>query len=79
MMFIEMQFTYCNMYLLQADDYLSSLSIKALPGIGHTVSTKLKSKEIGCCGQLRNISKVCWYYLFSLCRKDRIGLIDGLY
>ena len=54
------------MYLLQADDYLSNLSIKALPGIGHTVSTKLKSKEIEYCGQLRNISKVCWYYLFSV-------------
>jgi len=41
----------------KADDYLSNLSIKALPGIGHTVSTKLKSKEIEYCGQLRNISK----------------------
>ncbi|CAL4966740.1 unnamed protein product [Urochloa decumbens] len=41
----------------KADDYLSSLSIKALPGIGHTVTAKLKSKEIECCGQLRNISK----------------------
>ncbi|OEL32909.1 DNA repair protein REV1 [Dichanthelium oligosanthes] len=41
----------------KADDYLSSLSIKALPGIGPTVSAKLKSKEIEYCGQLRNISK----------------------
>ncbi|KAF8687427.1 hypothetical protein HU200_043119 [Digitaria exilis] len=41
----------------KADDYLSSLSIKALPGIGHTVSSKLRSKEIEYCGQLRNISK----------------------
>ncbi|CAN6206854.1 unnamed protein product [Urochloa humidicola] len=41
----------------KADDYLNSLSIKALPGIGHTVSAKLKSKEIEYCGQLRNISK----------------------
>nr|CAB3468850.1 unnamed protein product [Digitaria exilis] len=53
----DIQFTYCNMHLLQADDYLSSLSIKALPGIGHTVSSKLRSKEIEYCGQLRNISK----------------------
>lgn len=41
----------------KADDYLSSLSIKALPGIGHTVSSKLKSKEIEYCSQLRNVSK----------------------
>ncbi|CAD6338550.1 unnamed protein product [Miscanthus lutarioriparius] len=41
----------------KADDYLSSLSIKALPGIGHTVSSKLKSKEIEYCGQLRNVPK----------------------
>lgn len=41
----------------KADDYLSSLSIKALPGIGHMVSAKLKSKEIEYCGQLRNVSK----------------------
>ncbi|KAK8456031.1 hypothetical protein SEVIR_4G264900v4 [Setaria viridis] len=41
----------------KADDYLSSLCIKALPGVGHTVSAKLKSKEIEYCGQLRNISK----------------------
>lgn len=61
-----MQFTNCNMYLLQADDYLSSLSIKALPGIGHMVSAKLKSKEIEYCGQLRNVSKVCRCYLCSL-------------
>ncbi|GJN23675.1 hypothetical protein PR202_gb11341 [Eleusine coracana subsp. coracana] len=45
------------MYLLQVDDYLNSLPIKALPGIGHTVSAKLNSKEIEYCSQLRNISK----------------------
>jgi DNA repair protein REV1 len=54
------------MYLLQADDYLSSLSIKALPGIGHTVSFKLKSKEIEYCGQLRNVPKVRRRYLCSV-------------
>ncbi|XP_062234274.1 DNA repair protein REV1 isoform X2 [Phragmites australis] len=41
----------------KVDDYLNSLPIKALPGIGHTVSAKLKSKEIEYCGQLRNIPK----------------------
>ncbi|KAJ1260544.1 hypothetical protein BS78_10G240600 [Paspalum vaginatum] len=41
----------------KADDYLSSLSIKALPGIGHMVSAKLKSKEIESCGQLRSVSR----------------------
>ncbi|KAF0903844.1 hypothetical protein E2562_029938 [Oryza meyeriana var. granulata] len=41
----------------KVDDYLNTLSIKALPGIGHTVSDKLKSKEVECCGQLRNIPK----------------------
>jgi DNA repair protein REV1 len=45
------------MYLLQVDGYLNTLSIKALPGIGHTVSDKLKSKEVEYCGQLRNIPK----------------------
>ena len=44
--------------LLQADDYLNTLPIKALPGIGSTVSDKLKSDEVEYCGQLRNISKV---------------------
>ncbi|KAF7097687.1 hypothetical protein CFC21_099478 [Triticum aestivum] len=41
----------------KVDDYLSTLPIKALPGIGYTVSDKLKSKEVEHCGQLRNISK----------------------
>ncbi|KAM0825990.1 hypothetical protein ACQ4PT_069173 [Festuca glaucescens] len=41
----------------KADDYLNTLPIKALPGIGFTVSTKLKSNEVEHCGQLRNISK----------------------
>ncbi|KAK3134426.1 hypothetical protein QOZ80_6AG0549020 [Eleusine coracana subsp. coracana] len=41
----------------KVDDYLNSLPIKALPGIGHTVSAKLNSKEIEYCSQLCNISK----------------------
>ncbi|CAM0909582.1 unnamed protein product [Alopecurus aequalis] len=41
----------------KADDYLNTLPIKALPGIGSTVSDKLKSNEVEYCGQLRNISK----------------------
>ncbi|XP_051198867.1 DNA repair protein REV1 [Lolium perenne] len=41
----------------KADDYLNTLPIKALPGIGFTVSAKLKSNEVEYCGQLRNISK----------------------
>ncbi|KQK17302.1 DNA repair protein REV1 isoform X2 [Brachypodium distachyon] len=41
----------------KADDYLNTLPIKALPGIGYTVSAKLKCKEVEYCGQLRNISK----------------------
>uniref|UniRef100_A0A0D9WTH2 DNA repair protein REV1 n=1 Tax=Leersia perrieri TaxID=77586 RepID=A0A0D9WTH2_9ORYZ len=41
----------------KVDDYLNTLSIKALPGIGHAVSDKLKDKEIEFCGQLRNIPK----------------------
>jgi DNA repair protein REV1 len=55
-----MKFTHSSgMYLLQVDDYLNDLPVKALPGIGHTVSAKLNSKEIEYCGQLRNVSKVC--------------------
>jgi DNA repair protein REV1 len=45
--------------LLQADDYLNTLPIKVLPGIGFTVSAKLKSNQVEYCGQLRKISKVC--------------------
>ncbi|KAL6603600.1 hypothetical protein ACP70R_043961 [Stipagrostis hirtigluma subsp. patula] len=41
----------------KVDDYLKNLPIKSIPGIGRAVSTKLKSKEIECCGELRNISK----------------------
>uniref|UniRef100_A0A0E0LEY1 DNA repair protein REV1 n=1 Tax=Oryza punctata TaxID=4537 RepID=A0A0E0LEY1_ORYPU len=41
----------------KVDGYLNTLSIKALPGIGHTVSDKLRSKEVEYCGQLRNIPK----------------------
>uniref|UniRef100_A0ACD6AF46 Uncharacterized protein n=1 Tax=Avena sativa TaxID=4498 RepID=A0ACD6AF46_AVESA len=41
----------------KADDYLNTLPIKALPGIGFTVSDKLKSNEVEYCGQLRNVSK----------------------
>ncbi|KAL6873814.1 hypothetical protein ACP4OV_013896 [Aristida adscensionis] len=41
----------------KVDDYLKDLPIKSIPGIGHSVSAKLKSKEIECCGELRNISK----------------------
>jgi hypothetical protein len=44
---------------LQADDYLNTLPIKVHPGIGFTVSAKLKSNQVEYCGQLRKISKVC--------------------
>uniref|UniRef100_J3MH33 DNA repair protein REV1 n=2 Tax=Oryza brachyantha TaxID=4533 RepID=J3MH33_ORYBR len=46
-------------------DYLNTLSIKALPGIGHTVSDKLKSREVEYCGQLRNIPKEALYKDFG--------------
>ncbi|XP_059448274.1 DNA repair protein REV1 [Corylus avellana] len=41
----------------RADDYLSQLPIKALPGIGHVLEEKLKKQNVWTCGQLRMISK----------------------
>lgn len=40
------------------DDYLYTLPVKALPGIGHVLEEKLKNKQIRTCGQLRPIAKV---------------------
>ncbi|XP_077211592.1 DNA-directed DNA polymerase isoform X2 [Tasmannia lanceolata] len=41
----------------KVDDYFKNLPIKALPGIGHVLSEKLKSQNIQTCGELRVISK----------------------
>ncbi|KAM0849749.1 hypothetical protein ACQ4PT_053545 [Festuca glaucescens] len=57
----------------KADDYLNTLPIKALPGIGFTVSTKLKSNEVEHCGQLRNISKAD-HFLVNLSKEVSLRL-----
>ncbi|XP_041994082.1 DNA repair protein REV1-like isoform X2 [Salvia splendens] len=41
----------------KVDDYLYTLPVKALPGIGHVLEEKLKKKQIRICGQLRPIAK----------------------
>ncbi|KAL1557925.1 DNA repair protein REV1-like isoform X4 [Salvia divinorum] len=41
----------------KVDDYLYTLPVKALPGIGHVLEEKLKKKQIRTCGQLRPIAK----------------------
>lgn len=41
----------------KVNSYLEELPIKALPGIGHSLGEKLKSRQIHTCGQLRLISK----------------------
>ncbi|XP_057782896.1 DNA repair protein REV1 isoform X2 [Salvia miltiorrhiza] len=41
----------------KVDDYLYTLPVKALPGIGHVLEEKLKNKQIRTCGQLRSITK----------------------
>ncbi|XP_020114487.1 uncharacterized protein LOC109728471 isoform X3 [Ananas comosus] len=46
---------YCNK--VQVRDFLNDLPVKALPGIGHSLDEKLKSRQIQSCGQLQKISK----------------------
>nr|CAD1825862.1 unnamed protein product [Ananas comosus var. bracteatus] len=41
----------------KVQDFLNDLPVKALPGIGHSLDEKLKSRQIQSCGQLQNISK----------------------
>ncbi|ONK60421.1 uncharacterized protein A4U43_C08F18290 [Asparagus officinalis] len=41
----------------KVDGYLKDLPVKALPGIGHSLGEKMKSRQIHTCGQLRLISK----------------------
>ncbi|KAH6813421.1 DNA-directed DNA polymerase [Perilla frutescens var. frutescens] len=41
----------------KVDDYLYTLTVKALPGIGHVLEEKLKKRQIKTCGQLRSIAK----------------------
>ncbi|KAI3448143.1 hypothetical protein Pfo_004808 [Paulownia fortunei] len=41
----------------KVDNYLCTLPVKALPGIGHVLEAKLKKKHIKTCGQLRLITK----------------------
>lgn len=41
----------------KVDEYLNNLPIKALPGIGHTLGEKLKSRKVHTCGELRMVSK----------------------
>ncbi|KAJ0965472.1 hypothetical protein J5N97_026610 [Dioscorea zingiberensis] len=41
----------------KVDGYLKELPVGALPGIGHTLGEKLKSRQIQTCGQLKMISK----------------------
>ncbi|CAA0830956.1 DNA repair protein REV1, partial [Striga hermonthica] len=47
----------CYIPFEEVDNYLQSLPVKALPGIGHVLEGKLKQKQIKTCGQLRLISK----------------------
>ncbi|GER26090.1 DNA polymerase IV [Striga asiatica] len=47
----------CYIPFDEVDNYLQSLPVKALPGIGHVLEGKLKQKQIKTCGQLRLISK----------------------
>nr|XP_029122970.1 DNA repair protein REV1 [Elaeis guineensis] len=41
----------------KVDDYLYGLPVMALPGIGHALGEKLKSRQVETCGQLRMVSK----------------------
>ncbi|KAL8540403.1 hypothetical protein ACS0TY_001857 [Phlomoides rotata] len=41
----------------KVENYLSTLPVKALPGIGHVLEGKLKNRQIETCGQLRLITK----------------------
>lgn len=41
----------------KVDDYLSTLPVNALPGIGHVLEEKLKKIQVETCGELRLISK----------------------
>ncbi|OMO63318.1 DNA-repair protein, UmuC-like protein [Corchorus olitorius] len=47
----------CYIHPERVDEYLDQLPIKALPGIGHVLEEKIKTKNIRTCGQLRMISK----------------------
>ncbi|KAL3651698.1 hypothetical protein CASFOL_004700 [Castilleja foliolosa] len=47
----------CYIPFEEVDNYLHTLPVKALPGIGHVLEAKLKQKQIETCGQLRQISK----------------------
>ncbi|KAM7479135.1 hypothetical protein LguiA_027348 [Lonicera macranthoides] len=47
----------CYIHPEKVDDYLHELPIKALPGIGHALEEKLKTRQVKTCGQLRTISK----------------------
>ncbi|GFQ07259.1 DNA repair protein rev1 [Phtheirospermum japonicum] len=47
----------CYIPFEEVDNYLHTLPVKALPGIGHVLEAKLKQKQIETCGQLCQISK----------------------
>ncbi|KAL6502479.1 hypothetical protein OROHE_024484 [Orobanche hederae] len=47
----------CYIPFEEIDNYLHTLPVKALPGIGHVLEAKLKQKQVRTCGQLRLISK----------------------
>ncbi|KAL6514610.1 hypothetical protein OROGR_020189 [Orobanche gracilis] len=47
----------CHIPFEEIDNYLHTLPVKALPGIGHVLEAKLKQKQVRTCGQLRLISK----------------------
>lgn len=48
--------------MLQVDDYLCDLPVKALPGIGRALEERLKKRQVKTCGQLRLISKVFFFF-----------------
>lgn len=58
---------FCNIrgrvLVLQVDQYLHQLPIKALPGIGRVLEDKLKQRSVSTCGQLRMIPKVIFCIL----------------
>lgn len=53
--------------LLQVNDFLKELPIKALPGIGRALEEKLKDRHVRTCGELRMISKVFIYFYNITC------------
>ncbi|KAG9129811.1 hypothetical protein Leryth_016033, partial [Lithospermum erythrorhizon] len=51
----------CYIPIEKVDEFLHELPVKVLPGIGHVLEEKLKSRQVTTCGQLRAISKALDY------------------